>query len=220
MDRVSSIVRRGVRVIVAVTCLTATGITASSLAAPLPTLGKQPAHLPRSVPTYTVTPITSGWTSDAGFAINDNGAVVGQNRLRTFAWIPSSPNATTGTLHALPSLAPDATAAGYGIDGNNRVVGFSRDASSRPNPVTWTGDYSAQSTLTLRSGVVGGQARGINSSGVVTGTTGWTSTDSHLARWNADGTLDDLGKPARRTVRDRPRDQQLGCDRGFCIHQW
>lgn len=171
-------------------------MSAQLRAAPVP-LGKQPARVPRSVPTYTVTPITPGWTSDAAFAINDNGAVVGQNRLRAFAWIPNSPNATVGTLHALPSLAPDAQAAGLGIDRQNRVVGFSRDALSRPNPVMWSGDYTSAQQMTLRAGTVGGRANAINATnGVAVGATGWTATDTRVARWNADGSLTDLGLPA------------------------
>jgi hypothetical protein len=185
------------RAVVAVTCLTLAGIASMTRAGTI-AVGDHQVIRPSSrvVPTYTVTPITPGWISDTSFAINNNGAVVGQNHLKAFAWIPSAPNATTGTIHDLPSLTPTATAAGLGIDDNNRVVGWSRDSASRPNPVSWSGNYASAQTLALRTDAVGGRAVGVNSSGVVVGATGWTATDMHLARWNTDGSLDDLGLPA------------------------
>jgi hypothetical protein len=161
-------------------------------ASPLPA---QPRPHQQLLPRYTVTSLTSGWSSDASFAINENGWVVGQDHLRSFLWRPDAPNSTRGSSLALPGLVPDAVAAGLGIDAAGNVVGFSRDAFLRPNPVKWSGDYSQATLLGLRSGVAGGRANAVNPAGVAVGATGLDATNMHAARWNANGTLEDLGKP-------------------------
>ena len=163
--------------------------------APLDTPAGAPP-IRRMLPKYTVTALTTGWTSNAGFAINDSGWVVGQDHLRAFLWRPESPNSMRGSTIALPSLAPNALAAGYGIDAGGNVVGFSRDANSRSHPVKWSGDYSAAGTLGLRAGVIGGLARNVNAAGIAVGQTGLDATNAQVARWDAAGNLTDLGKPA------------------------
>src|SRR5688572_25673378 len=106
-----------------------TCLSPSAFARPTPALGpERPSTKFQLLPRYTVTTLTTGWTTNAAFAINDNGAAVGQDHLRAFVWTPNLPNSAQGTTKALPSLAPDATAAGYGIDAANSVVGYSRDA--------------------------------------------------------------------------------------------
>ena len=165
--------------------------------APAQVTGKPSSGSSRStLPRYAVTPLTPGWTSDAAFALSDNGWVVGQSQLNAFVWVPDAPNARTGTTHLLPELSADHPSAGLGINRAGRAVGFSRDASIRSQPVTWSPQYAGVTRLETRAGVIGGRATAINASGVSAGATGLDATNMRVARWSSDGTLEDLGTPA------------------------
>jgi probable HAF family extracellular repeat protein len=136
-------------------------------------------------------------TSSVAFGINGRGQVVGQSVTTSgaetaFLWTPATPNGTSGTMAALPTLAGATAVSAAGINDSGEVVGTVGSAAFL---------YSGGKMIDLGSlpgsgGSIGADA--INTSGQVVGSSGMSSGLSHAFLWTpttpngTSGTMVDL----------------------------
>lgn len=133
-----------------------------------------------------------GWARD----VNDRRWVVGvmydggAAAYRAFLWTP------TGSIERIPPLAGDTHNAAYGIDGWNRVVGYSWGGGVAPRAFVWTRRDGAQPLGEL-PGAAGSKAFSINSSGQIVGSSGSYRLDAgayyayrtRAARWQLESVI-------------------------------
>jgi probable HAF family extracellular repeat protein len=120
---------------------------------------------------YTVIDLgTIGGPTSFGGAINNYGEVTGDSSPtgsgldHAFLWTPTSPNATTGTIHDLGG----ALSHGFGINAGGQVTGNTNDRAFRWTPTVLNGGTGTMNDVGTPSGMIA-QGEGINDNGVVVG---------------------------------------------------
>jgi probable HAF family extracellular repeat protein len=123
-----------------------------------------------------------GGTSSVAFAINGSGQVVGQSCTTSgveaaFLWTPATPNGTSGTMAALPTLSGATAQDAYGINDSGQVVGTTGSAAFLYSG----GKMIDLGSLAGSSGTI--EADAINSEGQVVGSSDMSSGIPHAFLW-------------------------------------
>jgi probable HAF family extracellular repeat protein len=156
--------------------------------------------------------LSGSFDTSYGQSINSYGQVAGLSRLGTntrgFAWTPTTPNGTSGSMvdiGALPYGNGDSSAAG--INDVGQITGDSNNASGNTHAFLWSPAQANGSTGTmvdlgdLPGGYDLSQADAINNRGQVTGGS-FTAAGSRAYLWSPNspndstGTMLDLGVPS------------------------
>jgi probable HAF family extracellular repeat protein len=141
--------------------------------------------------------IALGNPGSAAFGINGSGQVVGwsvttSGAQAAFLWTPATPNGTSGTMAALPTLAGDTAGYAYGINDSGQVVGIAGSAAFLYSG----GQMIDLGSLAGSTGTIGAYA--INAGGQVVGGSDMSSGLPHAFLWTpttrngTSGTMVDL----------------------------
>src|SRR5207253_1974134 len=124
----------------------------------------------RAQQAYTLTDLGPG-TPEGGQScvhINTSGKIVGFTGSQAFQWVPSGPNAATGTYSFLPVPSGTTSSAAYGINASGQIVGARAYTVTAKNHKTSTVNVAV---LWQPNGtsvdLTGGQATGINDAGEI-----------------------------------------------------